>query len=86
MEFPELEVFPDQAEALVKGQVDKQKVQQTIAANIKLMDRSKSPKPEIVTLMVTTYSKNPNQDIWFLEVLQRLSNGTLRQLRERGEI
>lgn len=83
---PELDVTEAQADALMAEKPNKEANSKAIRANVEQMNRSPLPKPVLVTTMLAAYEKNADQDEWFLEVLQRLTAGTVRQLKERGEL
>ena len=83
---PELNVTEDEAKSLVATEPDKDTNIKQIKANRETMNKSPLPKPLLVTTMFTTYEKNPDQSSWFFETLKRLTAGTIRELRERGEL
>jgi len=83
---PELELTEAESETVLKQKQNKASNQKQIQEDVALMQKSPLPKPALVTIMLDEYNKNQNQDEWFLEVLQRLTSGTVRQLKERGEL
>ncbi len=83
---PELDVTEEEAKILVATAPDKAKNIEQIKANREEMNKSPLPKPALVTTMFTAYENNLDQSVWFFETLKRLTAGTIRQLRERGEL
>jgi hypothetical protein len=82
----ELTLTEPEATELIKNGPDDRTNQEAIHTNRKVMDQSPLPKPAVVTLMLQQLDAGKSVSGWRLETLRRLTAGTVRQLKERGEL
>jgi hypothetical protein len=82
---PDLTVSDAEAAVLLKAGPNDVNNREEIQKNRTLMDQSPLPKPAIVTLMLKEADTDKSTSGWRLETLRRLTAGTVRQLKERGE-
>lgn len=83
---PELELSEADATELLKNGPHDAKNKAKIQENQDLFQKSPLPKPVLVTSMLTHMDADPAFSGWNLEILRRLTDGTVRQLKERGEL
>ena len=84
--LPEFTLSESEAAELIQRGADDHKNKEAIQANRKLMDQSRLPKPAIVTLMLQQFDTDKSLTGWRLETLRRLTTGTVRQLKDGGEL
>ena len=84
--WPELEPTEAEATVLMAQGPDDSVNRAVVESNMQLIRSVRRPVPPFVYMLYSFMRSNPDFSGWELEALRRMTDGTVRGLREKGEL